>query len=294
MSVQLKPTKGEKIFYTCNYVLLTLVAISTLYPFIYVLASSFSSPSAVAAAKIWFFPIDFTLEAYKKVFSNSQIWIGYANSIFYTLVGTAVNIFITIAGAYPLSKKRLRGKGIVSFMVLLTMWLNPGMIPTYLNLRSLHLLDKRITIIIAFACTAFYVVLLRTYFQSLPEELEESAKIDGANDLIVLTKIILPLSRPALATIGLYYAVQRWNGYFWAMLILKDPNKIPLQVLLKKLIVEMNVGEELIGMGDVAVQYSQETIIYATIIIAALPMILIYPFIQKYFEKGLMVGSVKG
>lgn len=294
MSLQLKPTKGERVFYACNYVILTLVAASTLYPFIYVLASSLSSPDAVAAAKIWLFPIDFTLEAYKKVFSNPQIWIGYANSLFYTIVGTFVNVLLTILGAYPLSKKRLRGKGIISFMVLLTMWFNPGMIPTYLNLRNLNLLDKRITIIIAFGCTAFYVVLLRTYFQSLPEALEESAKIDGANDLTILTKIILPLSKPALATISLYYAVQRWNGYFWAMLILKDPKKIPLQVLLKKLIVEMNVGEELAGVGDMAVQYSQETIIYATIIIAALPMIIIYPFIQKYFEKGLMIGSVKG
>ncbi|NMA85370.1 MAG: carbohydrate ABC transporter permease [Epulopiscium sp.] len=294
MSLHLQPSRGEKIFYKFNYILLSIVALGALYPFVYVLASSLSSPEAVAAAKVWLFPIDFTLEAYKKVAQNPQMWIGYANSIFYTVVGTFVSVVLTILGAYPLAKKRLRGKWLFSWMTLLTMWFNPGMIPTYLNLRDLNLLDKRITLIIAFGCTAFYVVLLRTYFQSLPEELEESAKIDGANDLVILSKIILPLSKPAIATISLYYAVQRWNSYFWAMLILKDPNKIPLQVWLKKLIVEMNVGEEMAAVGDMATQISQETVIYATIIIAAIPMIVIYPFIQKYFEKGLMIGSVKG
>lgn len=291
--LRLKKSPGERLVEIIIHIVVALAALLTLYPFIYVLASSLSSPDAVSSAKVWLYPIDFTLEAYKKVAANPNIWIGYANSLFYTLAGTAVNILFTIAGAYPLSKKRLRGRSFLSFMVLLTMWLKPGMIPFYLNLRDFNLLDKRITILIAFACSAFYVILLRTYFESIPDSLEESAKIDGANDITILAKIMLPLSKPALATIGLYYAVQRWNGYFWAMLILKSPTKIPLQVFLKKLIVEMNLGDD-IGLGDAAAAISQETVIYATIIISALPMIVLYPFIQKYFEKGIMVGSVKG
>ena len=294
MSHHTQPSQGEKVFYVFNYILLSLIALGALYPFIYVLASSLSSPEAVAGAKVWLYPVGFTTEAYKKIAKNPQMWTGYANSLFYTFAGTFMSVALTICGAYPLSKTKLRGKWVFSWMTLLTMWFNAGMIPTYLNLRDLNLLDKRITLIIAFGCTAFYVILLRTYFQSLPDELEESAKIDGANDLTILFRIILPLSKPALATISLYYAVQRWNSYFWAMLILKDPNKIPLQVWLKKLIVEMNVGEALAGAGDMTTRISQETIIYATIIVAAVPMIIIYPFIQKYFEKGLMIGSVKG
>lgn len=290
MSFVMKQTKGEKIFSVFNYIILTLIALLALYPFIYVLVCSLSSPSAVAAAKVWIYPKEFTLEAYYKVMNDKQIWIGYGNSFYYTIIGTIVNVLLTIAGAYPLSKKRLRGRKFIAFMVLLTMWFRPGMIPFYLNLKDLGLLNQRITIIIAFACSAFYVILLRTYFESLPEELEESAKMDGANDLLILRKIILPLSTPALATIALYYAVNRWNGYFWSMILLKDMNKIPLQVIIKKLIVDLAANEATGGSSIV----SQETIIYTTIIIAALPMIIIYPFIQKYFEKGLMVGSVKG
>lgn len=289
-----KKSIGERLAEVAIHMVVAVAALLTLYPFIYVLSSSLSSPDAVSTAKVWLYPIDFTWKAYEKVAADPNIWTGYANTLFYTFAGTAVNILFTIAGAYPLSKKRLRGRSLLSFMVLLTMWLKPGMIPFYLNLRDFGLLDKRITILTAFACSAFYVVLLRTYFESIPESLEESAKIDGANDITILAKIILPLSKPALATIGLYYAVQRWNGYFWAMLILKSPTKIPLQVFLKKLIVEMNLGDN-IGLGDVAATgISQETVIYATIIISALPMIMLYPFIQKYFEKGIMVGSVKG
>lgn len=288
----MKQTKGEKIFGIINYIFIIFICLAALYPFIYVFSSSLSSPDAVAAAKIWLLPVEITIDSYVKVFKNQLIWTGYANSFFYAIVGTLVNVLITIAGAYPLSKSRLRGKNIITFMVVLTMWFNPGMIPFYLNLKDLNLLDNRMTIIIAFACSAFYVILLRTYFQSISQSIEESAKIDGANDLVILNKIILPLSKPALATIGLYYAVNRWNGYFWAMLILKDPKKVPLQVILKKMIVEMNVSDE--AIGDMAQQFSQETIIYATIIIGALPMLMLYPFIQKYFEKGLMIGSVKG
>jgi len=171
------------------------------------------------------------------------------------------------------------------------MWFNAGMVPTYLNFVGLNLLDTRTGIIIGFALSTFNVFILRTFFQSLPESLEESAKMDGANDWQILWKIILPLTKPALITIGLFYGVSRWNGYFWAMVLLKDENKIPLQVLLQKLIIEMNIEQQfsIVNAGI----YSQETIIYATIIFSTLPIVILYPFLQKHFKKGAVVGSIK-
>ncbi|GMQ60167.1 carbohydrate ABC transporter permease [Vallitalea sediminicola] len=284
----------RNIFDYIIYAIIILICILCLYPFIYVLSSSLSSPDAVTSAKVWFFPVDFNFDAYKKIFEDQQILIGYANAFYYTILGTLVNIILTISGAYPLSKRRLRGRKLMTILITFTMWFNAGMIPFYLNLRDLNLLDKRITLIIAFGCSAFYVILLRTNFQSIPDEIEESAKIDGANDLTILFKIFLPLAKPAIATVGLYYAVSRWNGYFWAMLILKDPKKIPLQVILKKMIVEMDISEEAMQGADMMLSLSKETLIFATIIIGVIPMLIIYPFIQKYFEKGSMVGSVKG
>ncbi|MNI22892.1 L-arabinose transport system permease protein AraQ [compost metagenome] len=173
------------------------------------------------------------------------------------------------------------------------MLFSAGMIPFYLNLRDLGLLDTRIAILFAFAITTFNVIILRSFFQSIPEELEEAAKVDGASDFRVMWNIVLPLSKPSLAAISLFYAVARWNGYFWAMVILQDERKIPLQVLLNKLVVEMKPTAEMIGTMD-AVSYSSETVIYATIIVSVIPIVVLYPFIQKYFVKGVMIGSVKG
>ncbi|MEF2246602.1 MULTISPECIES: carbohydrate ABC transporter permease [unclassified Paenibacillus] len=288
--IELKQSAGEKVFSVFNYILLAAIALLTLYPFVYVLSASISSADAVIRGKVILLPSDITFESYAKVLAEKGIWIAYANTIFYTVFGVAANLLFTVSGAYALSKKRLMGRTAISFFIALTMWFQAGMIPTYLNLRDLSLLDNRFTIIIAFAITTFYVFLMRTFFQSIPEELEEAAKVDGASDLQVLRMVYLPLSKAALATIGLFYAVLRWNGYFWAMIILKDENKVPLQVLLKKLIVEMNIMDE---MGDMTV-YSKETVIYATIVVSIIPIIAVYPFIQKYFVKGVMVGSIKG
>ncbi|WP_220446540.1 carbohydrate ABC transporter permease [Paenibacillus piri] len=293
----MKPTVGEKWFGMFNYVILTIVAALALYPFLYVASASISSSDAVVTGKVLLFPKEITFAAYGKVLTQDGIWIAYGNTIFYTVVGTAVNLLFTILGAYPLSKKRLIGGSLISFLVALTMFVNmsgtAGMIPFYLNLRDLGLLDKRFTIIFAFAVFTFYVFLMKTFFQGIPDELEESAKVDGANDWQVLTRIYLPLSLPSLASIGLFCAVGRWNGYFWAMVILRDEHKIPLQVLLRKLIVEMKLTEEMMNAADIAQGFSQETIIYATIIVSIIPILLVYPFIQKYFVKGMMLGAVK-
>ncbi len=289
----MKQTQGERIFGGFNYILLSIIALLTVYPFIYVFSASISSPQMVIGGKVLLFPKELTFEAYKHVFNEKGIWMAYGNTIFYTIVGATVQVFVTATGAYVLSKKRLMGRTFIMFMVAFTMWFRAGMIPFYLNIKSLNLSNSRTGIIIAFACTAFYVILMRTYFQSVPDSLEESAVIDGANDFTIFRKIYLPLSVPALATIGLYYAVERWNGYFWAMILLRDESKIPLQVLLNKLIVQMELPEGQLASYDVQT-FSKETFIYATIIVASVPIILVYPFIQRFFVKGIMVGSIKG
>lgn len=288
----IKRSVGEYIFDTVNIILLILIAIITLYPFWYVAVASISNPDAVAAGKVILWPIGFEFSSYVKVSQIEYIWNSYGNTVFISVVGTVVNMILTICGAYPLSKIRLRGRKFFTWMMLITMWFSAGMMPTYLNLKNLGMLDSQWTLIIAFSISAFYVVLMRTYFESVSDSLEESAKIDGANDWIVLLRIYLPLSVPALMTIALYYFVDRWNAYFWAMVIIRTPWKVPLQVLLKKLIVQTQIASEDIDLSSELI--NQQTIIYATIMVATLPMIAVYPFVQKFFVKGIMIGAVKG
>ncbi|MEG2584181.1 MAG: carbohydrate ABC transporter permease, partial [Oscillospiraceae bacterium] len=238
----MKTTFMEKVFGAVNYFLLSLVVLITLYPLVYVFSASISSSSAVISGEVILFPKEVTLDAYRSVLSEPNIWTAYANTIFYTVVGTAVSMLFTILGAYALSKKRLCGRTFFSFFIAFTMWFNAGIIPLYLTFRDYGLLNTRTGIILGFACNTFNVILLRTFFQSIPDALEEAANIDGANDWEILFKVYLPLSLPSLATVGLFYAVSRWNGYFWSMILLTDDMKIPLQVLLKKMIVEMSVS----------------------------------------------------
>lgn len=286
-------SREEKIFRVVNYILLGLIAIAALYPFVYVLSASISMPYNVTTGKVILFPKGFNLGAYKEVLGNADIWIAYGNTIFYTVVGTTVCMFFTICGAYALSKRRLRGRKLITIFVTITMWFEAGMIPFYLNLRNLRLLNSRMGIVIAFACSAYHVILLRTNFEAIPEELEEAAAIDGANDFQILM-LYLPLAKPALATVGLFYGIEKWNGYFWSMILLTDKSKMPLQVLLKRMIVENDLQSEYTAALDFAATVSAETVTYATIIVAIVPILLIYPFIQKYFVKGMMIGAVKG
>ncbi|MFE7064349.1 carbohydrate ABC transporter permease [Sutcliffiella sp. NPDC057660] len=289
----MKKSLGEKISDSIIYGFLALLAIACVYPFIYVFSASISSSQSVLSGDVLLLPKDINFNAYARVLTEPGIWMAYGNTLYYTLLGTIVNLLFTICGAYPLSKKRLMGKSFIAFFIAFTMWFQAGIIPTFLNFKELGLLDTRTSVIIGFAISTFLVFIMRSFFQSIPDSLEESAKVDGANDLQILWKIYLPLSKPALVTVGLFYAVARWNGYFWAMILLNDESKIPLQVLLKKLIVEMSLSEEMMGVMDVASQYSKETIIYATIIVSIIPIILVYPYLQKYFVKGTMLGGIK-
>jgi ABC-type sugar transport system, permease component len=238
-------------------------------------------------------PKNITMEAYGIVFKTRTIWVAYLNTIFYTVFGTAVNMLLTILGAYALSKKKLPGRRFLNLFVMLTMWIHPGVIPTYLNFLELRLLDTRASILIGFAINVFNFVLLRTFFESVPDSMEEVAKIDGANDMQILWSVYIPLSVSAIATITLFYAVGRWNSYFWAMILFRSDSKVPLQVLLKKLVVDVTkTASE--GAGDIGRSSVRETVIYSTMVVSMLPMIIIYPFIQKFFVKGIMVGAIKG
>lgn len=288
----MRESRGEKILGAVNYILLTLIAVLCVYPLIYILSASFSSSSEVLSGNVILLPKGLTTESYRRVLSNSAIWISYANTIFYTVAGVAVSMILTTLGAYALSKKRLMGRRFFGFFISLTLWFQAGTIPTYLNIVNLHMLDTRWAILIPFALSTFNVIVLRTYFEGIPDALEEAARMDGAGDPYILFKIYLPLAMPSLATIALFYAVSRWNGYFWAMVLLQTDSKVPLQVVLKKMIVEISAVSD--SKVDMTQKISQETFIYATIVISILPMLIFYPFIQKYFIKGMTVGAVKG
>jgi putative aldouronate transport system permease protein len=281
------------MFNFINMIIMMLIIFITLYPLWYVFIASFSSPTEVSKGSVILFPIGFELTSFKKVFEMDNIWKSYGNTIFYSVFGTAISITLTILAAYPLSKKRLRGRKIVTFLLLVTMWFSPGMMPTYLNFKSLGLLDKRLGILLCVAVSTFYVILLRTYFESISDSMEESAKIDGASDWSILIRIYLPLSVPALATIMLYYFVGRWNSYFWSMLLLSDQSKVPLQVLLRKLIVKVTYTVNEAADVDMK-SMTEQTIVYATIVVAVVPMLILYPFVQRFFVKGIMVGAIKG
>lgn len=285
-------TRGEKIFKVFNYIILTIISLITLYPVVYVISASLSSPTAVLGGKVAVWPVDLTFDSYAMLLKNSDIYLAYANTIFYTVVGTFISIALEILMAYPLSKKRLFGRGAISMGLAFSMWVSAGMIPMYLVIKNLGMLNTRMSLLIPFACTAYHIVLLRTFFQSLPEAIEEYAKIEGASDWKILTAIYIPLSKAAIATVILYIAVGKWNSYFWAMTLLRDDSKMPLQVLLKNMVVQMSVSASGEDAGNS--NMSQETLVYATMVIAMVPMLILYPFIQKYFVKGVMIGGVKG
>ncbi len=289
----MKKTNGQKVFSVFNALFMFGLCFATLYPLWYVTIASFSDPTAVTTGQVVFWPVGFELASYQKVFQMDYLVSSYGNTIFYATFGTALNMLLTIAGAYPLSKRRLRGRKYFNFMILFTMWFNAGMMPMYLNFQSLGLLNTRVAILLCGAINTFNVILMRTYFENVPDAMEEAAKIDGANDFQVLTKVYLPLSLPAIATITMYYFVERWNSYFWTMILISDQTKTSLQVLLRRLIVNVSytVTE---GVDMSATNMSEQTIIYATILIAIVPMLIIYPFLQKFFTKGVMVGAIKG
>lgn len=285
-------SRGEKIFSAVNIFIMIIIAFVTLYPLWYVFISSISDGDAVVSGQVLLLPRGVTLASYKEVVKIDHLFGSYINAVVYTVCGTALSIVLTILAAYPTSKKRLAGGRAISLFFVFTMWFSAGTIPIYLNYKSLGLLDSRLGIILGSALNTFNIIVLRTYFQSIPDSLEEAAKIDGANDFYTLVKIYIPLSIPSIITVMMYYMLARWNGYFWPMVMLKDESKIPLQVLLRKLVVDLQGMD---AFDDVEVySMTKETVVYATIVVSLIPMLVVYPYIQKYFVKGMLVGAVKG
>lgn len=287
---------GEKLFDGFNFVFLTLFAISCVYPFINVLTVSFSTPAAANAFGLKLYPQEVTLDAYKQVFANKHIWVGYANTLFRTVAGTFLNIAFSVMCAYPLSKKYLPNRNLFTLLIIFTMFFSGGLIPNYLLIKGLGLLDNRWSLILPILINAYTMIIVRNYFMSLPEEIEESAKMDGANDFRILFSIVLPVSAPIIATIGLWYAVAHWNAWFDALLYLSDPNKMVLQTVLRKIVIEGSSQFQNFDTYDPARQNSvtPDIIKAATIMVATTPILCVYPFIQKYFVKGVIVGSLKG
>jgi len=290
---------GRLIFEIFNHSLIVLISVLMLYPFLFVLAASLSSGSEVSRGMVGIIPKGFNIEAYKAVFQYQHIWTGYRNTLMYTTVGTAINLLFTIAGAYPLSRKQFFGRGVFTFIIAVTMFFSGGLIPTYLIMRAYKLLNTFWVMVIPGAISTWNMIIMRTFFQNIPNELEEAATIDGCSDVGVLARVILPLSTASIMTIGMFYAVGHWNSWFNAFIYLRDQSRYPIQLWLRLIVLQNQINDITLIANQGAVDQTadrlvSDTIKYAVIIVAALPILCVYPFIQKYFVKGVMVGSVKG
>ncbi|RAI98194.1 putative aldouronate transport system permease protein [Paenibacillus pabuli] len=286
---------GDRVFMTVTYIILTVVLIAVLYPLIYILSSSLSSPAAVSSGKVWLWPVDITLAGYKAVLQNDQVITGYANSLFYTACGTLISVALTIMIAYPLSKKTFVGRSPLMMFITFTMLFSGGLIPTYLVVKFMGLIDTRWALLIPNAIWVWQVIIARTFFQnSIPEELSEAADIDGCSDIRFIFSVILPLAKPIVAVLSLMYAVGQWNAYFDALIYLKSQSLYPLQLILRSILI-LNNGTGNIDAGEmVKMQQMAELMKFSLIVMASLPVLVIYPFVQRYFVQGMLIGSVKG
>jgi ABC-type glycerol-3-phosphate transport system permease component len=293
----IRETGSDKLFNVINYTFAIGLLIVVMYPLIFVVSASFSSPQALISGKVWLFPVDFSLAGYKAVFEYREVWVGFANSVFYMVVGTILNIILTIAAAYPLSRKDFLGGRAIALIFAFTLIFSGGLIPTYLLVRNLGLLDSRLALLIPSAINVFNVIVMMSFFRSsIPDELLDSAKMDGCSNFRFLLRIVIPLSGAVIAVITLFYAVDHWNSYFEALLYLSDKNKYPLQLFLRNILVLNTVfdfAKEDVR-GDSSRMYLSELMKYSLIIISTLPLLIIYPFVQKHFVKGVMIGSLKG
>lgn len=290
-----KNTIGDKVFLAIVYIALSLLLIVILYPLIYIVSSSISSPLAVSSGRVWLWPVDFSLKGYKAILSNTEVLVGYGNSLFYTVFGTLVSVTLTVLLAYPLSRKTFFGKNILMIFILFTMLFSGGLIPDYLLVKDLHMLDTRWAMIIPKAIAVWQVIIARTFFQlSIPEELVEASEMDGCSDLRFLWSVVLPLAKPIIAVLVLMYAVFQWNSYFDAMIYLKSASLFPLQLVLRDIVILNTTDSTMSASQMMELQQLADLMKYSLIVVASLPVLLIYPFVQKHFMKGVLIGSVKG
>lgn len=292
---KIKKSPAEQAFNVFNIIFLTALSIITLYPFLYVVFASFSNPAEfLKSSGLLLKPAGFSLEAYKRVLEKPEIILGYGNTIFYVVAGTSVSMLLTMSLGYVLSRKNLYFANVIMLMIVFTMYFNGGLVPTYLVVRNLGLTDTRLAVILPTAIMTSNLIIMRTAFRGVPDALEEAAKIDGMGPLGILFKIMIPLTAPTIAVLVLYYAVFQWNGWFQAAIYLRDSSLYPLQLYLREILILNNQDDMLIASESAEQMALSETLKYATIIVATVPILILYPFLQKYFAQGVMIGAVKG
>ncbi|MCQ4085275.1 carbohydrate ABC transporter permease [Saccharibacillus sp. JS10] len=301
MISSIKETKQDKVFLAFVYLILTIALVLVAYPLIYILSASISNPTIVAAGEMWLLPKDITFEGYRRVFQDSSIWNGYLNTIIYTVVGTLVNLIVTLPAAYALSRRDFIGRNLFMILFIVTMFFGGGLVPTYLVVRNLGLIDSMWALILPGATSVWNLIVCRTFFQSsIPRELQEAAEIDGCSNFRLYFRIVLPLSTALIAVMALFFGVGHWNNYFSAMIYLNQQEKYPLQLVLRQILVLQQMSAQG-GTVDASMASSLNNkaevaalVKYAVIIVATLPIIAVYPFLQRYFVQGVMIGSVKG
>lgn len=294
--MKIKSTKGDRLFEIIITIFGLFLLFSILYPLIFVLAASFSDPDLVLRGDVKLWPKGFTVEPYKMVFENDEIWLGYRNTLFYTIVGTFINIVLTVLAAYPLSRKDMPCRRLFTLIIIFTMYFNGGLIPTYLLVRDLRMYNTVWAILIPGAITTYNLLVAKTFFEnSIPQEIYESAMLDGCSNIKMLYQIVLPLSSAILAVLVLYYGVANWNSYFPALIYLQNKQLFPLQIFLRDILLlsqTEQIGSNSVGMGDKIKM--AEGIKYSVIVVSSVPVLVLYPMAQKYFVKGVMIGAVKG
>lgn len=292
-----KSPLGDKIFISFVYTILAIILLIVLLPLIYIVSASFSDPQAVVGNEVWLWPVRPTLRGYQAVFKNKNIMMGFANSFFYMIVGTIVNIIMTILCAYPLSRKEFTARNKIAMFFVFTLYFSGGLVPNYMLVKNLGLENTRLALIIPTAMSTYNMIICRTYFiNTIPDELYEAGQLDGCTPFKYLMKVVLPLSKPIIAVLVLYYGVTKWNSYFDAMIYLKDKSLMPLQIVLRDVLVANKIDYTMISdVSSVAEQRGLTDLLkYSTIVVASIPVLCIYPFVQKYFVKGVMIGAVKG
>src|SRR5690625_497593 len=289
---------SDRTFNVINKILVLIITLIIVYPIIFVISASISDPVAVDTGRMWLWPVDITFAGYKRVFDNSAIWIGYRNTIIYTIVGTLLHLIVLLPCAYALSRKELMGKKIILWVILFTMLFNGGLVPTYLVVKALGMLDSIWAIVIPNVVGAWSILVASAFFQqTIPDQLVEASKIDGATDFLIFFRIVLPLSVPIIAVMALFHAVNLWNQYFNALIYLSDRDKFPLQLILREILVvnQMQLNDPGGGGAESLVDQVKTAglIKYAVIIVSSLPLLMVYPFIQRYFVQGVLIGSIK-
>lgn len=291
----LRSCRQDRVYYALCYTFISVLTLSVLYPIVYIISASFSSGAAIAAGRVWLFPVEFSLRGYQAVLKYDNVWIGYRNTIFYAVVGTMVNVAMTLICAYPLSRKNLRGRKWISLLFTFTMIFSGGMIPGYMLVKQLNMVNTVWAMLIPGAMSIYNMIVTRTFLQTtISDYLLEAAKIDGCSDFRFFFLIVLPLSKAVIAVIALFYAVGHWNAYFNAFLYLTDKNLYPLQIFLKDILVQNQFSADLVDPEIVAEMQNMQAILkYSMIIVSTVPLFCFYPFTQRHFVKGVMIGSVK-